>query len=75
MKKSITISPDPHLKEQLPVRPGMSEAGSMIVFIQHCYMSGAGGTAGRCTPILNNHNKLETGLLLSVQGEAGADLT
>ena len=64
-----------HLKEQLPVRPGMSETGGVVVFIQHTDMSGSCGTAGGCPPILDDHNQLVTGLLLSVQGEAGADLT
>lgn len=69
------ISPHPHLKEQFPVRPGMREAWSVVVFIQHGDMSGTGGAAGRRTPVLYYYNKLVTGLLLSVQGEAGADLT
>lgn len=38
-------------------------------------MGGASGAAGRRTPVLYNHNKLVAGLLFSVQGKAGADLT
>ncbi len=64
-----------HLKEQLPVRPGMSETGCVVIFIQHSDMSGASGAAWRCTPVLYDHNQLVAGMLLSVQGEAGADLT
>lgn len=53
----------------------MCENGCMVVFIQHSDVNCACSTAGRCTSILYNHNKLIARLLLSVQGEAGADLT
>lgn len=64
-----------HLKEQLPVRPGVSETGGVVVFVQHSDMSGASGAARRRTPVLYDNDQLVAGLLLSVQGEAGADLT
>lgn len=38
-------------------------------------MGSASGTAWRRTPVLYDHNKLVAGLLFSVQGKAGADLT
>lgn len=69
------ISLHSHLKEQLPVRSGISKTGSVVVFIQHSDMSGASCAARRRTPVLYDHNKLVAGLMLSVQGEAGADFT
>lgn len=53
----------------------MSESGGVVVFVQHGDVSGAGGAARRRAPVLHDHNKLVAGLLLPVQGEAGADLT
>lgn len=64
-----------HLKEQLPVRSGVNERGSVVVFVQHGDMSGARGAARRRASVLYHHNKLVAGLLLSVQGETGTDLT
>lgn len=63
-----------HLKEQLPVRPGMRETRGMVIFVQHSDMSCASGTARRRAAVLYHHNNLVAGLLLSVQGKAGADL-
>lgn len=72
---STAISLQTHLKEQLSVRPGMCEAGGVVIFIQYGDMSSAGGTPRWRSPVLHDHNKLVAGLLLSVQGEAGTDLT
>lgn len=69
------LSPYSHLKEHFPVRPGMRECWRVVIFIQDGDVSGAGGASGRRTSILYHHHKLVTGLLLSVQSEAGADLT
>lgn len=63
-----------HLKKQLPVRPGMSETGGVVILIQHSDMSSTSGAARRRTSVLYDNNKLIAGLLLSVQGKAGADL-
>jgi len=52
----------------------MSENWGVVIFIQHSDMSSTSGAAWRRTPILYDHNQLIAGLLLSVQGEAGADL-
>lgn len=66
---------DSHLKEQLPVWPGMYESGGIVIFIHHSDMSCASGTARGRAAILYHHNKLVAGLLLSVQGNTGADFT
>lgn len=73
--KKLSLILHSHLKQQLSVRPGMNETGGVVVFVQHSDMSGASGAARRRTPVLYDHNQLVAGLLLSVQGEAGADLT
>ena len=61
--------------EQLPVWPCVIETGGVVVFVQHRDVSGAGGTARRCSSVLYDYNELVAGLLFSVQGEAGAYLT
>lgn len=53
----------------------MSKNGCVVVFIQHSDVSCASGAARRRAPVLYDYNKLVAGLLLSVQGDAGADLT
>lgn len=47
-----------YLKQKFPVRSGVGEGGSIVVFIQDSDVSRASGTAGGCTPVLNHHNKL-----------------
>lgn len=64
-----------HLNQQFPVWSGMGETRGVVIFIQDSNMCGASGTAWRRTPVLYDHNKLVAGLLFSVQGKAGADLT
>lgn len=58
MQWRVKPSPHSYLKQQFPVRSGVSEGGSVVVFIQDSDVSRASGAAGGCTPVLNHHNKL-----------------
>lgn len=64
-----------HLQKQLSVRPGMSEAGRVVVLIQYRDMSCTSCTTWRRPSVLDDHDQLVTGLLLPVQGKTGADFT
>lgn len=75
MKKLYSLIFQSHLNQQFPVWSGMSETRGVVIFIQDGDVGSASGTAWRRTPVLYDHNKLVAGLLFSVQGKAGADLT
>lgn len=63
-----------YLHGQLLATSDVKENRSVVVLVQHGDVDGSCGTAGRCSPILHNHQQLIAGLQLPVQAVLGAEL-